>query len=297
MSRIYSNHQLIGGVDIFGVDNSVPLKPKHEPMYTEKQISAMKADFEERNKLKTAEPKRANEHYTDLASSKFNIEELEDRFVLSPLKLHDGLYRVEWNKELQDEKLRTQDAWNQFLQGSEWSLPSGPLYYATIKSLYYNHDSNYKEVIGKFKEKLQSDFKKDWMITSTQIKYSAIGLDEIMHDYGSSNPYKIEANLVGQNGQITAQSGFEVSIESLLGTSDSAEVEEVFEWVSGRKSHLWRLNGKPRNDVMQALVLGVIDDDWFDIVAYDNISNYRPARGVVRREISTGNLGKGSGEI
>ena len=280
--------------DIFGYknyENSASVKSQETfSIYTPEEIVAMKAKMTDPKAL----PKKADDYVLHNPSiSEFKIKELENSFAISPLKLHDGLYRVEWSKELLDEdKRHTQDEWNLILQGSEWSLPSGQLYCATLEALYRNKDGNYKTVIEKLNGIFSNDFANHFMITSTRIKYPAVGLDEIIHDYGSASKYEIQIDFVGNNGIVNSESGFEDPIESLLGTGDLTEVEEVFEWVSGRKPYLWRLGGKPKNDTMLTLLLGG-DNVRFSIDAVGRIGNVRPARGVVRSKISTGNKGNG----
>ena len=104
-------------------------------------------------------------------------------------------------------------------------------------------------------------------MTSTRINYSASGLDEIIHDYGQESQYSLEADIVGPNWYVNAQSGLDGSIEALLGISNLADVENVFKWISEKKPFLWRSNAKPNKKDVRALVLGVGDGSSFGIDA------------------------------
>ena len=91
----------------------------------------------------------------------FTIEKEKDRYVISPIKYHDGAYEVSWSRELLDDgNNHTQDGWIENLKDSEWSLPSGPLYSATFKALDQNKDGNNKELIKKLRTSFKEDFVK-----------------------------------------------------------------------------------------------------------------------------------------
>ena len=93
------------------------------------------------------------------------------------------------------------------------------------------------------------------MMTSTRVKYAASGLDSVIHNYKQVDT--IKACIHGAQNWVTPQSGFEDSIEALLGTRDLTQLEKVFLWASGKKPYLWRLEKHPAKDELRALVFGV----------------------------------------
>ena len=220
-------------------------------------------------------------------SDGFTVSEEADRLVVAPIEYRRELYRVSWSKYLLDNgQSHTQDQWRTLLHGGEWSLPDGALYYATLSALYQNRQGSHKEGIKKIQRSFRKDFRNDWMMTSTHITYAARGLDTIVHEYKQPGNYTVKARVNGPNEWVTPQSGFEESIDALLGTRNLAQLEKIFQWVSSKKPHLWRLINPPTKNEQRALVLGVNDYGRFIINANDSITNGRPARGVVAQKIS-----------
>ena len=158
MTKIYSNHQLRGGIDVFGIDNTRLLQPKKlDGFGYSKEELAKIMDYEKKKSIENT----VKETTASKSKCDFAIEELEDRYVISPIKYHDGLYEVSWSRELLDSGNNyNKDEWIENLKDSEWCLPSGPLYYATLKALYQNKDGNNKELIKKLRTSFKEDFVK-----------------------------------------------------------------------------------------------------------------------------------------
>lgn len=214
------------------------------------------------------------------------IEELPDRYRLHNLQYRNGLYTVDWGKELLENGAnKTQDKWIAATQAGDWKLADQPLYFASLRHLYQNQnhaEQRQKQLVEQVRAVFKADFdpQKPYMMTSSKIKYTARGDDLVTHRFGYPDQQKIQAAMVGSDGHITARSGMSTALEALLGTGDGAEVETVGEWVTGMKAYLWRFNQKPKQDEERAVVLGCIVSR-FDIVASDVLVNLRPARGVV----------------
>ena len=224
-----------------------------------------------------------------VVSNPFSIQ-LNDRFIISPIEYHNGFYAVACSTELLDGgEMHTQDDWIEYSQGSGWSLPSGPMYHATLAALYRERDGIEKESIKKIKELFKKDFANYSMMTSTRIEYSKSGLDKVVHDLGLSDSYELKNLVAGPWCFVNDNSCFDNTIDALLGTKDLDEVEQVYEWVSGKKPYFWRLNNPDKKE--RVLVLG-FGSHSFGIGAYVDIDGCEPARGVVRRKISTGSEGK-----
>ena len=217
--------------------------------------------------------------------SSLSIENLTDRYVISPIVYRDGLYQVSLSKKLLDNGAeRVQEDWVSYLAPTEWRLASGPLAMALYTSLYMERQGTHKATISKIQRMLRKDHRDEWMMTGTRIKYMPKGLDEVIHEYGTPEAYSVNLKMVGPDEWVTPTSGFEDSIEALLGTRDLALVQQVSSWASGKKPYLWRVNERPKKLDERALVLGVDDSGWFDINA--NSNGGRPARGVAVQKIS-----------
>lgn len=216
---------------------------------------------------------------TTVQSTGFSIEELEDRFVLNGVHYRNGIYTIEWSKQLLDNgEAHTQDEWLKTLKGGEWSLADAPLNQATMTALYEHKDDPNKDLaklVRAIQKMLKKDFEDNWMITGSRVVYRPEGNDKVIHNYATSEEYAVEANIVGPDG---FNKDAEDALEALLDTKDIKKVKQVIKWTSGKKPYLCRLNTKPEQDVERVVVLGVGSIGRFIIVADFNIG--RPARGV-----------------
>jgi len=69
-------------------------------------------------------------------------------------------------------------------------------------------------------------------------------IDKAVHNYGTSDEYVLEENLVGKDGWIKDISDKEV-LTAIFGTEDIKKINEVFQWINQTNAYLWRLNSKP----------------------------------------------------
>ena len=207
------------------------------------------------------------------------IEELSDRFVLKGIPYQGGHHDVAWGKELLDNgQARTQDSWTYFLQGSEWHLPDALTYHASLAALYQHKDGSQSQLVERIRIVFSAHFKKHRLMTGSLVVYEPQGNDVVKH---SPPPDKVPAIIFGADGWVNAQSGFEDSIEALLGMRNLTEVENVYSWLSEKKPYLWRLNNRLNQRAERAVVLGIIINDRFNIFCIDYICNSWPALGVV----------------
>ena len=136
------------------------------------------------------------------------------------------------------------------------------------------------------REKSKKDFNPEnlnYMMTCSRLVYMPAGQkDKVVHGYGYPDPVEEVLDFVGPSGlEITDKSNLENEIEALLGTQNLERVHQVYETLTGKKPKLWRLSSKPTSKDERALVLGCYGS--FDVIAYDLIISYRPARGSVAR--------------
>ncbi len=230
-----------------------------------------------------------------LPAGNFKIESLADRYRIHQVQYQNGLYVVDLRKELLDEgKSHTQQEWINLTQNTEWKLADMQLYHATLAALYRQREhpvQAQKDIVAELHRLFKADFDpaKPYMSTSTRIKYAASGKDEVTHEWGYASARKKAVALVGPDTLINPSSGLEEQMDVLLGSRDLAEIENVYEWISGKKPYLLRFNQSPARDEERAAVLGS-DVSRFSIVCIDDLDNGRPALGwsSSREEISGG---------
>jgi len=264
-------------------------KLRYNPDLAEK----LTKEFEEEERMKLLEnkiePKKAAAKTTSKENSEFSIEERDDRYVISPIEYRNGIYEVSWSKELLDGRdSHNQDGWIKILENSKWSMPSYPLCHATFAALFLEKDGPLKDKIQDIQYLFSVHFwpSQHWITTSTRIEYMPYGKDKIIHDYGFPSEWKLDADIVGTQGYIDGDFIDANCIEALFGTRDVGEVEKVYEWVSGKKPYLYRLNKRPINTKdVRALEFCFHDHDWFGINLLGDIGFYRPTCGVVLRRI------------
>ena len=214
---------------------------------------------------------------TPAENTEFNITENDYHFVMKGIHYQGGYQDIEWRKDLL-KKVRTQDEWFEFFHGSEYKLPDAPLYHATLAHLYRCKDGPKSNLVKRIRAMFAKKFRNNYLMTGTRVVYDPLGKDIVKHNLSGVTK---QATIVGANDTIHSQSGFDDSIEALLGTRDLTEVEQVYKWISGNKPYLYRQNTQPQKITEKAVVLGVDNYGRFSIIASSNINNRWPALMVV----------------
>lgn len=246
-----------------------------------------------------------------LTVPKFGIVPPQDFYTVKGVLLPSGAYSdVQVTSQLLDGgRYRTQAGWAEHRKHTGWGPGSGPLNFAVDSTLYDkakeidlalsegNGDAEQLRVLLGNIEMLRvlraDDFRKHLMMTGTRVTYRpGSKLDLVTHDAGTPEQRTLEARLVGPNGYINE--GMSGEMQALLGSPDVRKVSDVYKWVTGRESYLWRFNKAPKTDKGRALVLG--NGNFNDVDFYFNanvdIGYGRPARGVrIAPPDSTGSMG------
>ena len=211
-------------------------------------------------------------------NEEFSIQEDNEFYTIKGIKYEGQIVTINWDKELLDNgESHTQDEWITLTD----KLPDIAVYHATLSALLAHKKGPCAELVQKVKKMFKKDFDdKDYIMTSTRMKYKPKSKDEIIHNYGSQQPRIAKIDFTGPEAWIDDKSGLEKQMEALLGTSDLKEIEKVYSWF-GDKPYLWRLNAKPEQTTQGAVVLGrYIGSNGFYIFCNDYIF-IRPARGAV----------------
>ncbi|MBI2564475.1 hypothetical protein HYV79_00605 [Candidatus Woesearchaeota archaeon] len=212
----------------------------------------------------------------------FVIEVLADRYRLHNIMYRGELYVVDWSKDfLRGGEQHSQQEWIDLTKNEEFTLPDSPLCFASMQTLFKNKEET--NLIEQVRNYFAQTFKVEGNInrphTSSRAIYNPRGNDEVIHRLGYPDQYTVSTKLIGQDGYITTIKP-ENEMNTLLATQNCEEIQQVIEWISGKKPYLYRINNKPSSKEERAVVLGVDSSNYFDIADGD-IDGGRPARGVV----------------
>jgi hypothetical protein len=236
------------------------VRQRAEEIEAEERRQDLEARLEAKGKKKpTRQPPAPARQLPPPVGSGFSIESWADTYRISGVVIDGNEYVVDLGKNLLDGgKSHTQDEWVALTK----RLPSAKQYNAIILSLYANKDhanSQQRALVEEAKEMLKQDFVKHYMMTSTRVAYQSAGKDKVIHDLRYAGQHTIDEDVVGPHAWINATSRIENPIKAILGTDNLAEIEQAYEWLSGKKPYLWRLNSKPTQEDMRAVVLGLLD--------------------------------------
>ncbi len=165
------------------------------------------------------------------------------------------------------------------LEKTGW-LGSAPLITALFTALYDNKGVHGVEEL----RKLFADDFKIGVMTATRVTYQAEAPDLVTHGVGMLKPRTLEARLIGPNGYVNTN--MSDLTQALFGNSDADKVCAVYEWVTGRRLYLLRLNKQPKKNKESALLLNIgrhmtrFARVFYTDFREGNISDMWPARGV-----------------
>ena len=205
-------------------------------------------------------------------SDRFSLENLVDSWMINGVNYRNGIYQVELGKELLENKAqKTQDEWikytKQAIQNNQFYLGDMQLYHSLFEALFRNKDNaQHKDVIEQARVFLQKTFESYWLMTLSRVKYTKQGQDKVTHNYGLQDKLEIQGNIVGADGYIT-QINPQNELNAILGRDDINEINQVYNWITGKNTYLWRLNSKPKKDD-ERVVRFYSDSDWSDLVCY-----------------------------
>ncbi len=201
----------------------------------------------EKNKGKKTKAKQQKPAQT--SSSGFSLEDLADCYRINGIQYRNGIYQVDLAKTLLDNGAsKTQDQWANYskeaIANNQFYLGDFPLYHSLFSALFSNKDNpNYKDKIEEARTFAGKMCKNNWLMTLTRTKYKAIGKDEIIHNFGMQDQYKINENIAGLDEFVKNGSNKEV-YKAILGMDDINLINQVYNWISGKDAFLWRINSK-----------------------------------------------------
>src|SRR3989344_201617 len=213
----------------------------------------------------------AEKEETRVQSPTVNVRSNADAWSISGVEYRNGVYTVDLAKSLLDGRNSRQQAeWIDYSQEAiakgEFYTPDYPLFYGTVRALFRAKDEPAKlQEAEEAKKFLQDTSRARWLMTLTRIKYqpqvnllkraifgrrAIFGVEDIIvHNYGMPDSYEEKTNFIGAN-RLIKDVASPASCKALLGTGNIKEIKDVFQWLNGTDTYLWRVNGR-ENSVIE----------------------------------------------
>ncbi len=205
-------------------------------------------------KLKPKQDKQEKQEKDIIEPSNVSVKDISDFWRIEGVEYKNNIYTVDLAKKLFPSM--TQDKLAEYskkarAEGKFYGADM-PLNYSIFRALYNQRTSKEAEEAKKIIE-MQMIY--SWLVTLTRINYKAKRLDEVIHNYNQDDEYKIDEKIVGPDGFV--EKGDRNTLKALIGTDDIKEINDVFDWLVGKKAHIWRLNSKPERNVGGVATFGV----------------------------------------
>ena len=200
----------------------------------------------------------------DPAAKDFSLEDKADRWIINGVSYRNGMYGVDVGKELlpggtQEEHARRRI---QAATTNEYYAPDFPLFHGIINTLYQNREGEFKDKIEAAKTALANLINGKYLMTLTRVSYNPSGGAVITHNYLQTDEYQSTvSDCVGPDGDITTAANARELLQALLGTAQSPqEIAQVYTWLRGKPTRIWRVNAKPKNVVERIARFGADSD-------------------------------------
>lgn len=155
-----------------------------------------------------------------------------------------------------------------------------PDFYDLLRSDFLNKDGVYKAIIDEKRFFLRDALRYHWVNTLSRACYKAKDIGCVVHGYGLPECKTVNANIAGNSEWIRNVKDPRI-YKALFGTDNNTEINEVFKWVTGCDSFLWRLNEvEVTEDIERVVALGIDYYDGFYLGAVNDLGIRRPAFGV-----------------
>ncbi len=215
------------------------------------------------------------------SESDFNIFEIEDGYRIAGVRYLDRGRICDLAKELLPPTTQTLHAQNTAqAKPNKYTAACAPVIHAMCKTLYQNRDGKHKELIEKVREFLQKTFNGTLIHTLSQAVYNPGNHDFIAHEVGNSGEYRPGADWkVGPKGLIKDLDTSGFACNQILGEKDPQEANNIYKWITGKDTYLWRQEERPEHIEMYAIKMGN-KADYFGITTGALISSNEPTFGI-----------------
>ena len=194
-------------------------------------------------------------------SAEFSLEDLTDFWQVNGVNYRDGIYQIDLAKTLLDNgNNRTQNEWVEYskkaIARNEFYVGDFPLYHSLFSVLFRNKENTkYKDRINDVKELISKNMFNYWLMTLTRIEYKPSWKDKVIHNYGMQDQYGIQEDIVGKDDYIT-QINPQNELKAILGSDNINEINQVYNWITGKNAYLWRINKKPEKYIERVAWFG-----------------------------------------
>jgi len=184
----------------------------------------------------------------------FSIEDLTDFYRINGVSYRNGIYQFDLGKTLLDNGAqRTQDQWAEYsrnaIKRDDFYVGDMPSNHSLSKSLFNNKDNlQYKDKIEEIRLFLEDSLKKYYLSTLTRIIYKKQGKDKVIHNYKLDDQYEVDEEIGGKPGGYITQINPQNELNAILGNSNVNEINNIYNWITGKNAYLWRINSKPNKD-------------------------------------------------
>ena len=191
----------------------------------------------------------------------FSLEDLTDFWQVNGVSYRDGIYQVDLAKTLLDKgNTKIQDRWVEYskkaISNNEFYVGDFPLYHSLFSILFKNKENpNYKTKIEEAKKFISDNMFKYWLMTLTRIEYKPSGKDKVIHNYGMQDQYGIQEDIVGKDDYISKINP-QNELKAILGSDNINEINQVYNWITGKNAYLWRINKKPEKYIERVAWFG-----------------------------------------
>jgi len=202
--------------------------------------------------------KPENRKETGQANEDGNNATLEDKtdfWSIDNVRYRNRTCSVGLAKSLLDSgNKKTQDEWAEYSRQAQqqgtFYAGDFPLYYALFSQLHsLRENPGMRTNVEEAKAFISKQMFEKWLMTLTRLQYKKRGDDTIVHNYGMQDQYELKGKIVGEDGLITdADTDAQGMLELLTGEKDAAKVSEVYKWMTGKESYLWRVNSKQNTE-------------------------------------------------
>ncbi len=195
-------------------------------------IKRVLAKSEKTNKT----PKNENKN------SDINIQSIDDYWQIQGVNYMNEIKTINLAQQLLPNMTQDKHAEyrEQAISKGEFYTGDMPLYHAVFTALFNQKDKPESEQARQF---IKKSMREKWLMTLTRIAYQPRGKDKIIHNYNTKDEYSLEENIVGEDRFI--EDADRSALKALLGTDNIQEIKDIYNWINGTDTYIWRINSKP----------------------------------------------------
>ncbi len=227
------------------------------------------------------------------SSSVFSLEDFAEKYRVYGVPFKNDTYVIDIAKELLLGGAKyNHDGWLAYSKKAAkdkvFALVSAPMYHALFTALYRNKDvAQHKGLMEKVRTFLHDTFDRNVVYTLSSVTYYAhIGPpDHVAHNLPTE---RLIENIIGPDEWLKTSKHGRKACKAILGTDNLEEINDVYHWISGYDTYLWRLDKTPQETTELAVIMGEAGIGQFRIKATADMTYLGPAIGIRAQKISRG---------